>query len=73
MTMLTITGGIAALPHGMAISLATHRLRVPRIAPGGIETGDIAQACQFLTESADFMTGQHIILDGGMSVKMIYV
>ena len=33
---------------------------------------DIAQACQFLTESADFMTGQNIILDGGMSVKMIY-
>jgi len=35
--------------------------------------GDVAKACQFLTESADFMTGQNIILDGGMSVKMIYV
>jgi len=95
-------GGIAALTHGMAISLAKHRIRVNCISPGWIETADwqkaskakapkhskadkdqhpvgrvgipddIAQACQFLTESADFMTGQNIILDGGMSVKMIY-
>lgn len=96
-------GGIAALTHGMAISLAKHRIRVNCISPGWIETADwqkaskakppkhskadkdqhpvgrvgvpddIAKACQFLTESADFMTGQNIILDGGMSVKMIYV
>ena len=95
-------GGIAALTHGMAISLAKHRIRVNCISPGWIEVedwqkaskakapkhskadkdqhpvgrvgipDDIAQACQFLTESADFMTGQNIILDGGMSVKMIY-
>jgi NAD(P)-dependent dehydrogenase (short-subunit alcohol dehydrogenase family) len=33
---------------------------------------DIAQACLFLAEHAGFMTGQNIIIDGGMSVKMIY-
>ena len=95
-------GGIVALTHGMAISLAKHRIRVNCISPGWIETSDwqkaskakapnhsradkeqhpvgrvgipadIAQACQFLTESAAFMTGQNIILDGGMTVKMIY-
>lgn len=33
---------------------------------------DIAQACMFLAESAGFMTGQNIIVDGGMTKKMIY-
>jgi len=33
---------------------------------------DIAEACQFLAESAGFMTGQNITIDGGMTVKMIY-
>ena len=33
---------------------------------------DIAEACFYLAESAGFMTGQNIIIDGGMSVKMIY-
>lgn len=33
---------------------------------------DIAKACLFLAEHADFMTGQNITLDGGMTVKMIY-
>lgn len=33
---------------------------------------DIAQACMFLAEHAGFVTGQNIIVDGGMSVKMIY-
>lgn len=33
---------------------------------------DIAEACLFLSEHAGFMTGQNIIIDGGMSVKMIY-
>jgi NAD(P)-dependent dehydrogenase (short-subunit alcohol dehydrogenase family) len=33
---------------------------------------DIAQACLFLAEQADFMTGQNLTLDGGMTVKMIY-
>jgi NAD(P)-dependent dehydrogenase (short-subunit alcohol dehydrogenase family) len=34
--------------------------------------GDIAEACMFLSESAGFMTGQNIIIDGGMTRKMIY-
>jgi len=34
---------------------------------------DIAKACQFLAESADFITGQTLVVDGGMTVKMIYV
>ena len=33
---------------------------------------DIAEACQFLAEHAGFMTGQNLVLDGGMSVKAIY-
>jgi NAD(P)-dependent dehydrogenase (short-subunit alcohol dehydrogenase family) len=96
-------GGIVALTHGMAISLAPHRIRVNSISPGWVETADwqkaakaktphhskadreqhpvgrvgvpedIAKACQYLAEGADFMTGQNIVIDGGMSVKMIYV
>lgn len=33
---------------------------------------DIAQACMYLAEHAGFVTGQNLIVDGGMSVKMIY-
>jgi NAD(P)-dependent dehydrogenase (short-subunit alcohol dehydrogenase family) len=96
-------GGIVALTHGMAISLARHRIRVNCISPGWIETADwqkagkarkphhskadreqhpvgrvglpedIAKACRFIAEDAEFMTGQNLILDGGMTVKMIYV
>lgn len=95
-------GGLFALTHGMAMSLARYHIRVNCISPGWIETrgwqyspraqqpehseadreqhpvgrvgkpDDIAEACFFLAESAGFMTGQNIIIDGGMSVKMIY-
>jgi NAD(P)-dependent dehydrogenase (short-subunit alcohol dehydrogenase family) len=95
-------GGIVALTHGMAISLAPQRIRVNCISPGWIETRDwkkssqaatpvhsardteqhpvgrvgrpedIAEACLFLAERAGFMTGQNIVIDGGMTVKMIY-
>lgn len=34
---------------------------------------DIAKACLFLAEGADFVTGQTLVVDGGMTVKMIYV
>jgi len=34
---------------------------------------DVAKACRFIAEDAGFMTGQNLILDGGMTVKMIYV
>ncbi|MEO8717992.1 MAG: SDR family oxidoreductase [Burkholderiales bacterium] len=33
---------------------------------------DIARACLYIAEQAGFMTGQNLIIDGGMSVKMIY-
>jgi NAD(P)-dependent dehydrogenase (short-subunit alcohol dehydrogenase family) len=96
-------GGIVALTHGMAVSLARHRIRVNCISPGWIEVSDwqkaakakaphhskadraqhpvgrvgvpedVAKACRFIAEDAGFMTGQNLILDGGMTVKMIYV
>jgi NAD(P)-dependent dehydrogenase (short-subunit alcohol dehydrogenase family) len=96
-------GGIVALTHGMAISLAKYRIRVNAISPGWIEVGDwqkaaktriphhskadreqhpvgrvgapedVARACRFIAEEAGFMTGQNLVLDGGMTVKMIYV
>ncbi len=96
-------GGIIALTHGMAISLAAHRIRVNAISPGWIEVADwqkarmarkpnhseadrgqhpaghvglpedVAKACRFIAEDASFMTGQNLFLDGGMTVKMIYV
>jgi NAD(P)-dependent dehydrogenase (short-subunit alcohol dehydrogenase family) len=95
-------GGIVALTHAMAMSLAPNRIRVNCISPGWIEVGDwqysrrakaprhtkkdreqhpvgrvgvpddIAEACLFLAEHAGFMTGHNIIIDGGMTVKMIY-
>lgn len=95
-------GGIVALTHGMAMSLAPYRIRVNCICPGWIEVADwqkaskaktphhskadreqhavgrvgvpddVAKACQFIAEDAGFMTGQNLILDGGMTVKMIY-
>jgi NAD(P)-dependent dehydrogenase (short-subunit alcohol dehydrogenase family) len=33
---------------------------------------DIADACRFLAESAGFVTGQNLVVDGGMTVRMIY-
>jgi NAD(P)-dependent dehydrogenase (short-subunit alcohol dehydrogenase family) len=95
-------GGLLALTHAMALSLAPHRIRVNAISPGWIEVGDwqksrsatkpkhskadreqhpvgrvgrpedIAAACRFLAEQASFITGQNLVIDGGMSVKMIY-
>ncbi len=95
-------GGIAALTHGMAISLGGYGIRVNAISPGWIETRDwqysgraetphhserdqlqhpvgrvgkpedIAEACLFLAEHGGFITGQNLVIDGGMTVKMIY-
>jgi NAD(P)-dependent dehydrogenase (short-subunit alcohol dehydrogenase family) len=57
----------AKAPHHSDADKAQHpvgRVGVP---------DDIAKACLFLAEDASFMTGQNITIDGGMSVKMIYV
>jgi len=96
-------GGMIALTHALAISLAPKKVRVNSISPGWIETRnwkkesqrenpilttidhqqhpagrvgipeDIAHACLFLSSSeASFITGANLIVDGGMTIKMIY-
>ena len=88
-------GGVVALTHALAASLAHSSIRVNCISPGWIETGDysalretdhnqhfsgrvgrpedIARACLFLTgDGNEFINGENIIIDGGMTRKMIY-
>ena len=88
-------GGIVAITHALAASLAEHRITVNCISPGWIETGDyselrkvdhqqhlsgrvgkpadIAKACLYLTDPQnDFVTGINLVVDGGMTRKMIY-
>jgi len=88
-------GGIIALTHALANSLANDFITVNSISPGWIETkdydhlrnvdheqhlskrvgkpADIARACLFLTNPENnFITGTNLMVDGGMTVKMIY-
>ncbi|ACS89384.1 SDR family oxidoreductase [Thermococcus sibiricus] len=97
-------GGLVALTHSLAISLAKYRIRVVCVSPGWIETSrwkksrlrkepnlrpidheqhpvgrvgdpmDIAHICAFLADSekAGFITGVNFVVDGGMTIKMIY-
>jgi len=88
-------GGIVALTHALAASLAPDNIKVNCISPGWIQTenyenlseidhkqhfsnrvgvvDDIAKACIFLTQDGnDFINAQNIIIDGGMTKKMIY-
>lgn len=88
-------GGIVAVTHALAASLAEDRITVNAISPGWIETGDyselrdidheqhlsgrvgkpsdIAKACLYLTDPQnDFVTGINLVVDGGMTRKMIY-
>ncbi len=86
-------GGIAALTHALAISLAG-KVRVNSISPGWINTTDqerdgpdalqqpagrggkpqdIAEMALFLcSDKAGFITGENIVIDGGMTKLMIY-
>ena len=86
-------GGIAALTHALAVSLAG-RVRVNSISPGWIDTDytvyegpdasqqpagrvgnplDIANMVLFLcSDKAGFITGENIVIDGGMTRQMIY-
>ncbi|QBP39926.1 SDR family NAD(P)-dependent oxidoreductase [Paenisporosarcina antarctica] len=88
-------GGIIAITHALAASLAEHHITVNSISPGWIETGDyselrdidhvqhlsgrvgkpsdVAKACLYLTDPQnDFVTGIDLVVDGGMTHKMIY-
>jgi NAD(P)-dependent dehydrogenase (short-subunit alcohol dehydrogenase family) len=88
-------GGIVALTHALAASLAKDKITVNSISPGWIHTGDysklrdidheqhlskrvgkpsdISKACLFLAQPEnDFITGENIVIDGGMTRKMIY-
>jgi NAD(P)-dependent dehydrogenase (short-subunit alcohol dehydrogenase family) len=87
-------GGLLALSHALAISLAPD-VRVNCISPGWIDTGrhgplkgsdhaqhpagrvgrpeDVAAAAVYLlSPAAGFVTGAELIVDGGMTRKMIY-
>ncbi|WP_445487026.1 glucose 1-dehydrogenase [Niallia sp. 03133] len=88
-------GGIIAITHALANSLADDHITVNSVSPGWIETkhyehlrnidheqhlskrvgkpADIARACLFLSNKEnDFITGTNLMVDGGMTVKMIY-
>ncbi|MCH5240526.1 MAG: SDR family oxidoreductase [Muribaculaceae bacterium] len=86
-------GGISALTHALAMSLAP-KIRVNSVSPGWIDTinyesseedkiqqpvgrignpNDIASMVLFLcSEEAGFITGENIVIDGGMTHLMIY-
>lgn len=89
-------GGIYALTHALALSMAEWKITVNSIAPGWIENyhyetlrpedhsqhpcgrvgrpEDIARMCLFLAqEENDFIDGENITIDGGMTKKMIYI
>jgi len=86
-------GGLVALTHALAITLAP--VRINCISPGWIDTGkhgalkpsdhaqhpagrvgrpeDVAAAAAYLLSAeAEFITGAELIIDGGMTRKMIY-
>lgn len=87
-------GGVVALSHSLAISLAEKGIRVNCISPGWIHVDenerlrpedhaqhpvgrvgkpeDIAEAVSYLA-TAGFVTGTNLVVDGGMTRKMIYV
>ena len=69
-------GGISALTHALAVSLAG-KVRVNSISPGWIDTAytvyEGANMVLFLcSDKASFITGENICIDGGMTKLMIY-
>ncbi|WP_010479725.1 SDR family oxidoreductase [Thermococcus zilligii] len=95
-------GGLLALTHALAMSLAPYRIRVLAVSPGWIDTSewqipprkpelspldhgqhpagrvgrpeDVAALVAFLaSDEAGWMTGVNVVIDGGMTKKMIYI
>jgi NAD(P)-dependent dehydrogenase (short-subunit alcohol dehydrogenase family) len=95
-------GGLLALTHALAVSLAPYGIRVVAVSPGWIDTSewqvpprkpqltsldhkqhpagrvgrpeDVAALVAFLaSDEAGFITGVNFVIDGGMTVKMIYL
>jgi len=95
-------GGLVALTHSLAISLARYGIRVVSVSPGWIDTSewqiprkeprltsldhawhpagrvgkpeDVAALVAFLaSDEASWITGVNIIIDGGVSSKMVYL
>ena len=95
-------GGLVALTHALAISLARYGIRVVSVSPGWVDTSawqippkesrlstldhmwhpagrvgrpeDIATLVAFLaSDEASWITGVNIVIDGGVSAKMVYL
>jgi len=95
-------GGLVALTHALAISLAKYGIRVLSVSPGWVDTSnwqippresvltpldnlwhpagrvgkpeDIAALVAFLaSDEASWITGVNIIIDGGVTAKMVYM
>lgn len=95
-------GGLLALTHALAMSLAPYKIRVVAVSPGWVDTSewqlppsepqltrldheqhpagrvgkpeDIAALVAFLaSDEASWITGANFVIDGGMTVKMLYL
>lgn len=95
-------GGLIALTHSLAITLAKYKIRIVSVSPGWIDTSswqippresrlteldhgqhpagrvgdpmDAANLVAFLaSDEASWITGVNFTIDGGMTVKMIYL
>jgi NAD(P)-dependent dehydrogenase (short-subunit alcohol dehydrogenase family) len=95
-------GGLIALTHALAVTLARYKIRVVSVSPGWIDTSewqipprrpqlnkldhsqhltgrvgdpmDVANLVAFLaSDEASWISGVNFTIDGGMTVKMIYL